>query len=119
MKSYRDFNTVEELKEYYHIQNRDIIVEKKVDIPQNEEDPGRVVNPDKLNVVYSDLNADPTNIFKHIVVFTNDRDSKSNKTLKNIEDAIKTLKSSKSEIVPELHVFIAADITISDDESKI
>ena len=32
------------------------------------------------------------NIFKHIIIFTNDRDPKKNKTLKNIYDAIENLK---------------------------
>ena len=120
MKSYKDFNTVEELLEFYHLPKKNMVVEKKdVDIPKNEDDPEKVVNKDKLEVVYADLKAKPTNIFKHIVVFTNDRDSKNNKTLKNIEDAIKDLKKAKAEIVPELHVFVAADITVEDDESKI
>ena len=120
MKSYKDFNTVEELLEFYHLPKKNMVVEKKdVDIPKNEDDPEKVVNKDKLEVVYADLKAKPSNIFKHIVVFTNDRDSKNNKTLKNIEDAIKDLKKAKAEIVPELHVFVAADITVEDDESKI
>ena len=124
MKSYNDFNTVEELMEYYKLQPTNIITEKKVELPgekseDDENDPDKVVNKDKLEVIYSKIKAKPDNIFKHIIVFTNDRDTKNNKTLKNIEDAIKELKKSGAEIIPELHVFIAADINSDDNESKI
>ena len=50
-------------------------------------------------------------------MFTNDSDSKNNKTLKNIEDAIEALKKSKCDIIPKLHVFVAANV-ISDDQSE-
>lgn len=76
-------------------------------------------NKDKLDVVYADKITKYTNIFKHIVVFTNDRDPKENKTLKNIYDAIENLKKDKCEIIPELHVFVAADIDADEDETKI
>lgn len=76
-------------------------------------------NKDKLDVVYADKITKYTNIFKHIVVFTNDRDPKNNKTLKNIYDAVENLKKDKCEIIPEIHVFIAADIDADEDETKI
>ena len=127
MKSYSDFNSVEELYEFYHIQTPNIVNEKKegkVDIPgedgnKDEDKPTKVINPDKLEVVYSDLKQDLKNIFKHIIVFTNDRDPKNNKTLKNIIDAINDLKKAKVEIIPELHIFIAAEIDMDDDETEI
>lgn len=124
LKSYNDFNSVEELLEYYKYYSKPIITEeKKVKLPgedgKDEEEAEKTINTDKLEVIYSNLKQKPTNIFKHIIVFTNDKDTKNNKTLKNIVDAIKELKKSKAEIVPELHVFVAADIQAEDDESKI
>ncbi len=125
MKRYSDFNSVEELYEYYNITPNNMITEqKKVDIPgekgnKDEDEPTKVVKKEKLEVQYSDLKSKPTNIFKHIIVFTNDRDPKNNKTLKNIYDAVKELKSAKCNIIPEVHVFIAADIDADDDENEI
>ena len=119
---YSRFNTIEEVRKYYGIP--DMVVEKKVELPgekdgKDEEDATKVINPDKLEVIYADQKQDLKNIFKHIIVFTNDRDPKNNKTLKNIIDAIDALKKAKCEIVPELHTFIAADIDATDDESEI
>lgn len=74
---------------------------------------------EKLDVVYADKPEHCTNIFKHIVVFTNDRDPKNNKTLKNIYEAVDTLKKDHCEIIPEIHVFVAADIDADEEESKI
>lgn len=63
-------------------------------------------------------------IFKHIIVFTNSKDSSKNKTLKNIGDAIKALPKDER---PELHTFIAAKtdsmdnghtLIISDNDSE-
>ena len=120
MKSYSDFNSVEELYEFYHLQIPNVINEKKEEKEEkNTADSTKVINPDKLEVVYSDLKQDLKNIFKHIIIFTNDRDPKNNKTLKNIIDAINDLKKTKVEIVPELHIFIAAEIDMDDDETEI
>ena len=44
------------------------------------------------------------NIFKHIIVFTNDKDTKNNKTLKNIEEAIKRLKKDKDANLNDIDV---------------
>ena len=126
MKNYSDFNSVEELYEYYHIQ-KSMVNEKKedeVNIPgkngnKDEDKPAKVINSDKLEVVYSDLKQDLKNIFKHIIVFTNDKDPKNNKTLANIIDAIEALKKAKCEIIPELHIFIAAEIDGDENDSKI
>lgn len=125
MKSYSEFQSVEELRAFYHLDNPILEAKKdEADIPgengnKDEDEPTKVVKSDKLEVNYADLKKTPTNIFKHIIIFTNDNDPKNNKTLKNIYDAVKELKSAKCEIIPELHVFIAADIDIDEDESKI
>ena len=79
----------------------------------------------KLEVKYAKLD-EIENIFKHIVIFTNDRDPKGNLTLNNLYDAVSSLKKA-GKTVPELHVFVAAkvdcddtetEITITDDESS-
>ena len=124
MKSYSDFKNVQELLEYYNITPLNVVLEKKVELPgekkgEDEDEPSKVVKPDKFEVVYADLKQTPTNIFKHIVVFTNDNDPKNNKTLKNIYDAIDALKKAKCDVIPEIHVFIAADIDAEEDESRI
>lgn len=121
MKSYSDFNSVEELMEYYHISPNANILEAKKDDEQDDDssDDKLVVNDDIHEVIYADLKKPLTNIFKHIIIFTNDDDPKNNKTLKNITDAIKDLKKSKCDIVPELHIFVAADVDSSEDESEI
>lgn len=111
--NYKNIKSVKELYETYNIKPLNLITEKK-------EDDKVVKNPaDKFDVVYADEKIIYNNIFKHIVVFTNDRDSKNNKTLKNIEDAVEALKKHKAEVVPELHVFIAAEIDADESESKI
>ena len=124
MANYSDFNSVEELMEFYHLQPSNIVVEKKVELPgekkgEDEDEPTKVVKTDKLEVIYADQKKTPTNIFKHIIVFTNDNDTKNNKTLKNIFDAVAVLKKAKCEIIPEVHVFVAADIDAEEDESRI
>ena len=85
---------------------------------KSEED-GEPVKTDKFEVIYSDMDGEPTNIFKHIIVFTNDDDPKNNKTLKNIYDAVNQLKKAKCEIIPEVHVFVAADIEADEMEEEI
>lgn len=119
MKSYSDFNSVEELYEFYHIQ-KPVINEKKEEKEKKDSaEPTKVLNPDKLEVVYADLKKPVTNIFKHILVFTNDRDPKNNKTLHNIIEAIDAIKKAKCDIIPELHVFIAAEIDADEEEKEI
>jgi RimK family alpha-L-glutamate ligase len=77
-------------------------------------------NTEQLEVVYADLKQSPKCIFEHIIIFTNDDDPKNNKTLKNLYDAIKEIKKSKdAEAVPELHVFIAEDMTYETDDDNI
>ena len=125
--NYSNIKSIEELYEQYNLRPLNMLVEKKDEKPElpgegknkDEDEPTKVVNPEKLEVVYADQKKTPTNIFKHIIVFTNDNDPKNNKTLKNIYDAVKALKSAKCEIIPEVHVFIAADIDADDDENEI
>lgn len=116
---YSKFQNVEEVKSFYGLTSSIFEAKKEEKLDKNPDDPDKVVNPDKLEVIYSDHKQELKNIFKHIIVFTNDRDPKNNKTLKNIIDAIDALKKAKCDIVPELHVFIAADIDATDDESEI
>lgn len=131
MKSYNDFNSVEELMEYYNIKPLNTIFEKKEEEKPKEEvsekdpdnhegeEPDKVGKPEEFEVVYADLKAKPTNIFKHIIVFTNDRDPKNNKTLKNIYNAVDDLKKAKCDIIPEVHVFVAAEIDADEREEEI
>lgn len=121
--NYSDIKNVQHLYESYNIKPLSQAVQEAVSGGKKEkgtEKPAKVVKPDdKLEVIYADKVKKCENIFKHIVVFTNDRDSKNNKTLKNIEEAIIALKKDKAEIIPELHVFVAAEIDADETESKI
>ena len=131
--SYRKFNTVEELCEAYHIKPlADSISEvKKEDIIDTNEDDDsddsdansnsayKIVNKNELEVHYADEIKTYNNIFKHIIVFTNDRDPKHNKTLKNIYEAVDNLKKDKCPVIPEVHVFVAAEIVADESESEI
>ena len=126
MLKYSDFTSVQQFRDYYHIASP--ITESRVDEVQKEEkltskkagEPSKVVKDDKLEVIYADQNPkEYHNIFKHIIVFTNDRDDKNNKTLKNIKEAIATLKKNKADVVPELHVFVAAEMEADDSEGVI
>jgi glutathione synthase/RimK-type ligase-like ATP-grasp enzyme len=72
---------------------------------------------ERLEVKYAKLD-EIENIFKHIVIFTNDRDPKGNLTLKNLYDAVSSLKKA-GKTVPELHVFVAAKVDCDDTETEI
>ena len=117
-RSYNTFESVEELKEYYGI-----ITERAGDKnPGNDDSDGgenRTIKADKLEVVYADVKAKPQNIFKHIIIFTNNRDPKENKTLENIYEAIDALKKAKAPIIPEVHVFVAAKMESDESEENI
>ena len=140
MKRYDEYTSVEELCEAYGITPlSQFIVEKddmnnKADEKEKEEKakkkyiknknkdtdtPKKVVNKDKLEVNYVEYPNKYNNIFKHIIVFTNDRDTKNNKTLKNIEDAIKRLKKDGADVIPELHIFVAAKVDADDNVHEI
>lgn len=128
MKSYRDFKSVNEFNEFYHLTNN-IVTEdagKKTDIKASKDGkteegnkPNRIVNKDKLEVHYAEDIKKYNNIFKHIIIFTNNRDRKENKTLNNIYEAIENLKKDKCPIIPEVHVFVAAEIEADESEAEI
>ena len=143
MKRYDEFTSVEELMEAYNIKplsqflteedNKDneadesnekeeMTDEEKENYEKEKNDtaePKKVVKKDKLTVEYTEKPEKYNNIFKHIIIFTNDNDSKNNKTLKNIEDAVKRLKKDGADVIPELHVFVAAEIRSDEDEKEI
>lgn len=137
MKLYSEFESVEELFEAYNIRplssylceddkdNKADETEEKAKKKYNKKkgedsaEPEKVVKAEKLEVNYAEIPKQFNNIFKHIIVFTNDKDTKNNKTLKNIEDAIKRLKKDKASVIPELHVFVAAEIQADDDAHEI
>ena len=119
--SYRNIQSVDQLRSEYNLPtniNESLITEKKGDGKADEDIKQTTFLKDKLPVKYADLK-EVSNIFKHIIIFTNDRDPKNNKTLDNIYDAIKEFKSAKCEIIPEVHVFVAADVDSKEDESEI
>lgn len=118
---YSRISSVEELYEMLNLEkiktdknHNTLIVEKK-----DSDEPEKIQNADKLQVEYADLKRKPENIFKHIIVFTNDKDPKNNKTLKNIYDAVDVLKKAKCDIIPEIHVFEAAEMDADEKEEKI
>ena len=138
MKRYDEYCSVEELYEAYNIKPLSTFLteaddkdNKADEVPEkakkryerdkkNTDDPAKVMKTDeKREVIYAEIHKKYNNIFKHIIVFTNDKDTKNNKTLKNIEDAVKRLKKDKAEIIPELHVFVAAEIQADDDANEI
>ena len=135
LKSYADFGSVEELREYFKL-NESVETPKAPLIKEDDEETGDEndnggkatkktkkhkpkTGEDKLEVVYAERNGKYSNIFKHIIIFTNDRDPENNKTLKNIYDAIDALKKAKCDIIPELHVFVAAKIDADETEEEI
>ena len=68
-------------------------------------------------VVYAKPHFD--NCFKHIIIFTNNNDKDKNKTLKNIYEAIDNLKKHKCEIIPQMHIFVAAEVAMDDDDNLL
>ncbi len=120
-RAYNTFESVEELRSYYGLDNiineTKIIDEKNEPVvdeePEQEESkdhkkPKLTVNDNKYEVHYAKLD-EYKNIFKHIILFTNSKDPKNNKTLKNIFEAQKNLKKNKK-LVFELHMFLAEDV---------
>ena len=136
-KLYNEYCSVQELYEAYGIKplskflteaddkDNETDAEEKAEKELKEktdkevEDPDKVAKPDEFEVIYAEYPKKYNNIFKHIIVFTNDRDTKNNKTLKNIEEAVKRLKKDKADVIPELHVFVAAEIQADDDAHEI
>lgn len=113
---YSVFETVDDLKlEFGLITEKKEPEDKKPGKdPEKPEKPEKTVKTEKIPVVYADLdNKKYTNIFKHWIIFTNDR-SDENKTLKNIHDSLKDF-----DMKPTIHVFVAAQMDAEEDESKI
>ena len=137
MKRYDEYSSVAELYEAFNIKSLSTFLteaddkdHKADEVPdkakkryerdkKNTDDPTKVMKTEKLEVNYAEIPKKFNNIFKHIIVFTNDKDPKNNKTLKNIEDAVKRLKKDKAAVIPELHVFVAAEIQADDDAREI
>lgn len=122
--NYRNITSVEQLQQQFGVvlenkkEDANIINEKKGDGKADEDVKQTAFFDKNLEVYYADMKS-VSNIFKHIIVFTNNRDPKENKTLKNIYDAIDEIKKAKCEIVPELHVFVAADVDSKENEEEI
>lgn len=116
---YGNFRDVDDLCEAYNIKKTNVLTETRKGDGSASGDPKKsVFTKDRLEFEYADLKK-KDNIFKHIIVFTNDDDPKSNKTLRNIYDAIEALKKAGCETIPDIHAFVAADIDVSEDESEI
>lgn len=122
--NYRNITSVAQLEQQFGIvlenktSDTNIISEKKGDGKADEDVKQTAFFKDNLEVRYADMKS-VSNIFKHIIVFTNNRDPKENKTLNNIYEAIDELKKAKCEIIPELHVFVAADVDSKENEEEI
>lgn len=147
-RPYNTFESVEDLKSYLLLTEEKECKKCKKDKPKKKEeeevadpnekedikDPEKEENKnqnDTIEIIYANQKQTPKCIFKHIIVFTNDKDPKGNKTLKNILDAIKKISRSKeAKEEPELHLFFADEVnfelddsdnmlTISDSDSEI
>ena len=112
---YNTFDSVEELQDYIRKETKQALKEN-LELLQEKSEP--IKTEDRLEVVYAE-HKDYKNIFKNIIVFTNNRDSDKNKTLKNIEDAIDNLKKAKCKIIPKLYTFVSDELTYSTDDSGI
>ena len=117
--NYRNINEVNDL--YASGILKRPINEAKDDKSSKKEVIKKTLNPnaEQFDVHYASEIKTYTNIFKHIIIFTNDRDPKGNKTLKNIYEAIENLKKDKCPIIPELHVFVAAEMEADEREEEI
>ena len=112
---YNTFDSVEELQDYIRKETKQALKEN-LELLQEKSEP--IKTKDRLEVVYAE-HKDYKNIFKNIIVFTNNRDSDKNKTLKNIEDAIDNLKKARCKIIPKLYTFVSDELTYSTDDSGI
>ena len=112
---YNTFDSVEELQDYIRKETKQALKENLELLQEKSE---TIKTKDRLEVVYAE-HKDYKNIFKNIIVFTNNRDSDKNKTLKNIEEAIDNLKKAKCKIIPKLYTFVSDELTYSTDDSGI
>ena len=112
---YNTFDSVEELQDYIRKETKQALKEN-LELLHEKSEP--IKTKDRLEVVYA-KHKDYKNIFKNIIVFTNNRDSDKNKTLKNIEEAIDNLKKAKCKVIPKLYTFVSDELTYSTDDSGI
>lgn len=126
-RAYNTFESVEDLMSYIMLTEDKNTAEKKLNKAEgkaqeeakDETSDKDVQNKKEEEVVYADLDAELNNIFEHIIIFTNDKDPKGNKTLKNIYDACAALKKAKK-LEPKLHIFEAEDVTFDiEDENNV
>lgn len=111
---YEDKQSAAELKEIIQKYNNDNFEKVKTRLQKPTVLAGmNVDNPEE--VIYSDIKQPLKNIFKHIIIFTNDKDPKNNKTLKNIYDAVKELEKAKDVVIPEIHVFDCENVELADN----
>ena len=103
-KKYIDYRDPEIISEVF-----ETVKKKKEQIITNETLKDNII---KEKEIERDEDNDKDFFFKNIIVFTNDRDSKTNKTLKNIEEAIKGKGVN-------LSAFIAEEIDYKATDNKI
>lgn len=103
---YIDYRDPKVISEVFKVVNKKLKEENKLLLEKENQ------NSDNLIVEENDENDEKDFFFKNIIFFTNDRDSKSNKTLKNLEEAIKG-KGVK------LYPFIAEEIDYKATDKKI
>lgn len=119
MISYRDFESVDQLKRYYGLDN---VTESKDDkMKEDKKSKGgkpKLLMDEKQEVIYSKDIYKYTNIFKKIVVLTNNRKREENKTLDNIYEAVDNLKKDKCPIIPEVLVFVADETDVDIDSNN-
>lgn len=127
--NYRNVNNLEDLKtllesnreeadniisEEYVPEDDTILEADQAGVKDDSDD-----KPKEEKVVYAEEGYG--NIFKHIIMFTNNRDPKDNKTLNNVYEAIDNIKKQgKDAIVPKLHIFVAEETDIVElEDGKI
>lgn len=100
---YNTFESIDELRRFYNLPRpkKGSVNEKKTD-----------------NSLYADK-TNYNNIFKNIIVFTNNRNPEKNKTLRNIYDAVENLKKAHCKIIPKIYVFVAEEMTYDSDKNNI
>lgn len=118
-RTFDTFESVDDVIRYYNL----VLEKKEPDEPTKEKDKTSdddadttTVKSEKYEVKYSKYKkGDEKCIFEHIILFTNSKDPKNNKTLKNILDALKTLGKQ----APKLHIFLAEEMTFKCDDDNI
>lgn len=114
---YEDTSNTEKLKEIIKQYNDENLQKVKDKLQRPKVKQG--INADEPTVLYADLNQPLKNIFKHIIIFTGDKNPQTNKTLKNIYDAVDKLKKSTNVVIPELHVFDCENISMEENAHTI